>query len=65
MHTTQAPQPAKTTSQSKSCYPLTSGGNCYKPGEYCRTADHGHTGIDAEGDPIVCRDNNGWRWERT
>ena len=62
--TTQAPQPVHTTAQAQSCYPLTSGGNCYKPGEYCRTSDHGKSGIDANGDAIKCEDINGWRWER-
>lgn len=62
--TTQAPQPVHTTAQARSCYPLTSGGNCYQPGEYCRTSDHGASGIDANGDAIKCEDNNGWRWER-
>ena len=65
VHTTKAPPPpVQTTAPKQSCYPLTSGGNCYKPGEYCRNADHGASGIDAEGDAIKCEDNNGWRWER-
>lgn len=62
VQTTTAPQPVQSTAQ-QSCYPLTNSGKCYKPGEYCRTADRGMTGIDAEGDPIKCEDNNGWRWE--
>lgn len=62
--TTQAPQPAHTTALAQSCYPLTNGGNCYQPGEYCRASDHGASGIDANGDAIKCEDNNGWRWER-
>ncbi|HEX3828853.1 MAG TPA: phospholipase D-like domain-containing protein, partial [Sporichthyaceae bacterium] len=45
------------------CTPLTNAGNCYRPGEQCRTADRGSAGIDAEGRPISCRENNGWRWE--
>lgn len=60
--TSKAPQPVQTTAQA-SCYPLTNGGNCYKPGEFCRTSDHGVTGIDANGDAIKCEDNDGWRWE--
>lgn len=63
VHTTKAPQPVKTTAQAQGCYPLTDGGNCYKPGEFCRTTDHGKTGIDANGDPIKCVDNDRWRWE--
>jgi hypothetical protein len=46
-----------------SCYPLTSGGNCYEPGEFCRKGDHGAHGIAGDGKAIVCEDNNGWRWE--
>jgi hypothetical protein len=46
-----------------SCYPLTSGGNCYQAGEYCRAADHGAHGVAKNGEAIVCAYNNGWRWE--
>ena len=46
-----------------SCHPLTNGGNCYEPGEYCRNADHGMSGIAGDGEAIICEDNNGWRWE--
>lgn len=53
---TQAPAPA-------GCYPLTSSGHCYQAGEYCPTADRGMTGVAANGERIVCEDNNGWRWE--
>ncbi len=45
------------------CHPLSSGGNCYKAGELCRTADHGLTGVAGNGEAITCEDNNGWRWE--
>jgi hypothetical protein len=45
------------------CYPLTSSGNCYEPGEYCSNADHGMSGVAGDGESIVCEDNNGWRWE--
>jgi hypothetical protein len=54
----------QTTVQAQSCYPLTDSGKCYEPGEYCRTSDRGKNGIDANGDAIVCEDNDGWRWER-
>lgn len=54
-----APQPTPTPS----CYPLTNGGNCYEPGEYCRNSDHGATGVAGNGEAIICEDNNGWRWE--
>jgi len=52
-----APAPAA------SCYPLTNGGNCYEPGEFCRNSDHGVTGLAGDGEKIKCEDNNGWRWE--
>jgi len=59
-----APQPVHTSAKAQSCYPLTNGGKCYSPGEYCRDDDHGASGIDADGDAIKCEDNDGWRWER-
>lgn len=46
-----------------SCTPLTNGGNCYEPGEFCRNSDHGMTGVAGDGERIRCEDNNGWRWE--
>jgi hypothetical protein len=48
-----------------SCRPLTNAGNCYEPGEYCRNADHGTSGVAGDGDAITCEDNDGWRWEAT
>lgn len=56
------PPPPPTPTQT-GCSPKTSSGNCYKPGEYCSTADHGMTGVGGNGEPIICEDNNGWRWE--
>jgi hypothetical protein len=61
--TTTVPPPSPTTAAPASCYPLTVGGNCYEPGEYCRSSDHGVTGRAGNGEAIVCQDNNGWRWE--
>jgi len=61
-----APAPAPSTpspSSSASCSPLTNGGNCYEPGEYCRNSDHGLTGVAGDGEQITCANNNGWRWE--
>jgi hypothetical protein len=46
-----------------SCYPTTSSGHCYEPGEYCRTSDHGASGLAGDGKKIICENNNGWRWE--
>jgi hypothetical protein len=45
------------------CTPLTNGGNCYEPGEFCRDVDHGMTGIAGDGKSITCENNDGWRWE--
>jgi hypothetical protein len=66
------PAPARTTraaapppSTNASCYPLSNGGNCYEPGEFCRTADHGKSGVAGDGKPITCENNYGWRWEPT
>ena len=55
--------PTHSASAAPSCYPLTNGGNCYEPGEYCRNSDHGVTGVAGDGKAIKCEDNNGWRWE--
>jgi hypothetical protein len=46
-----------------SCHPLTNGGNCYEPGEYCRDSDHNVSGLAGDGKAITCEDNDGWRWE--
>ena len=46
------------------CHPRTSSGHCYEPGEYCSDADHGIRGVAGDGELIVCRDDDGWRWER-
>jgi hypothetical protein len=65
---TPTPQPTQALAQptptpAPHCYPLTNGGNCYEPGEYCRKSDHGASGIAGDGEPITCEDNDGWRWE--
>lgn len=46
------------------CYPTTSSGNCYEPGEYCSNAEHGMSGVAGDGEAIICENKNGWRWER-
>lgn len=49
---------------SASCHPTSSTGHCYKPGQFCRTADRGLTGTTASGAPITCRYVSGrWHWE--
>ena len=51
------------TSPPTGCYPKASTGNCYQPGEFCPHADAGMHGIDGSGNPIICEDNDGLRWE--
>jgi len=46
-----------------SCYPTTSNGDCYQPGQYCPKSDYGATGVAGDGTQIICQYNNGWRWE--
>jgi hypothetical protein len=46
--------------QHQSCYPLSSTGHCYEPGEFCRKADTGTYGIAGDGTRIVCTNR---RWE--
>lgn len=58
-----ATAPAAAPSTPVGCYPLTNGGNCYEPGEYCRNSDHGLSGVAGDGERIVCENNDGWRWE--
>jgi hypothetical protein len=61
-----APNPTPTPTPSPApagCYPLTSSGSCYEPGEYCPAADYGASGVAGDGESITCEDNNGWRWE--
>jgi hypothetical protein len=57
------PPPPSTPPKPSGCYPKTSSGNCYEPGEYCPAADHGMTGVAGSGEPIICENSNGWRWE--
>jgi len=45
-----------------SCHPLTNGGKCYEPGEFCRVSDQGVTGLAGDGETIVCENDNGLRW---
>jgi hypothetical protein len=54
---------AAAPSSPSGCHPQTNKGNCYEPGEMCRKSDHGASGVAGSGESIVCRDNDGWRWE--
>jgi hypothetical protein len=48
---------------SMACRPLSNAGHCYEPGEFCRHSDRGVKGIAGDGKRIVCRNNDGLRWE--
>ena len=61
--TTAPAAPPTTAPAASACSPLTSGGNCYEPGEFCAAKDHGVTGIAGDGKSITCEDVDGWRWE--
>jgi len=55
--------PARTAPLPAGCTPLSNGGHCYKLREFCAKRYRGTTGVSADGEPMVCRDVNGWRWE--
>lgn len=55
--------PAPTQAPAPSCYPQTSSGHCYEPGEFCPAKDQGMSGVAGDGKSITCEDNNGLRWE--
>jgi hypothetical protein len=46
-----------------SCYPSSSSGQCYEPGQYCPQSAYGASGVAGDGTKITCKYNNGWRWE--
>jgi hypothetical protein len=58
-----AAPPSQPPAAPAGCYPLTNSGGCYRPGEFCRTSDHGALGRTADGEAIRCVNNDGWRWE--
>jgi cardiolipin synthase len=62
---TATPAPSTPPSKPASCHPLSDGGNCYDPGEYCRDDDHGAHGVAGDGKSITCEDDDGWRWVAT
>ena len=63
------PNPTTTTTvhpPPPTCYPKTSGGNCYSVGQYCPAADHGVSGVSKNGTPMICRlVGSSWRWTAT
>ena len=70
--TATAPSPTPAPSPSPSpppaqggCYPKASSGNCYEPGEFCSSAEHGETGVAGDGKTIKCEppsSGSTWRW---
>lgn len=47
------------------CHPTTSSGNCYEPGEFCSSAEHGETGVAGDGKSITCENTDPgstWHW---
>jgi hypothetical protein len=52
-----------TTVAATECY-IDPEGNCYRAGEYCPDTLHGQT-VQGEDGPIICENNDGWRWEDT
>jgi hypothetical protein len=48
------------------CSPLTSGGNCYEPGEFCPAKYHGMSGVAGDGKAITCSyypSSGTWHWK--
>lgn len=58
-----SPLSTTATSTPSGCYPLSKKGNCYEPGQFCRSSDHGASGVAGDGKNIICANNDGWRWE--
>ncbi|MEV7689923.1 hypothetical protein ACFW1F_24950 [Streptomyces bungoensis] len=45
------------------CSIVSSAGNCYQAGQFCRNSDHGATTTTASGSRIRCAySSNAWRW---
>ena len=61
--TTPAAAPSQSPATAASCQPLSSTGHCYQAGESCPAADHNQSGVDGNGNAIICKNNHGWRWE--
>lgn len=52
-----------TADSAGTCTIVSSSGNCYSAGQFCRNADHGATTSTASGQAITCAyHSNGWRW---
>jgi len=59
--TTTTAAPPATTTTTTGCY-VDPEGNCYRAGEFCPNSLHGQT-VQGDNGPIVCTNNDGWRWE--
>jgi len=51
------PQPAASQPPAQHSCTLTNSGTCIRGGEFCRQADYGTTGYDADGQAWVCTGN--------
>lgn len=64
--TATAPAPNSSSPPAQGgCYPKASSGNCYEPGEFCSSAEHGETGVAGDGKTIKCEppaSGSTWRW---
>jgi hypothetical protein len=63
--TSAAPAPTTSAPAPSGCYPKASSGNCYEPGEFCSSAEHGQSGIAGDGKSITCENTDPgstWHW---
>ena len=61
---TPAPKPSSSPAPG-GCHPKASSGNCYEPGEFCSSAEHGETGVAGDRKTIKCEppsSGSTWRW---
>jgi hypothetical protein len=59
------PPPSSAPPAQAGCYPKTPSGNCYEPGEFCSSAQHGETGVAGDGKTITCANTDPgstWHW---
>jgi hypothetical protein len=57
------PTQAATKQFPAACYPLTSKGKCYQPGQQCKKSQYNTTGVGTNGLAITCYDFRGkWEW---
>ncbi len=60
-----APAPSTSAAAPAGCFPKASTGNCYEPGEFCSSAEHGQSGIAGDVKSITCENTDPgstWHW---